>query len=376
MVFDRKIKKIKMDGHRKTRTLTCPYCPKTIKVTLVNHLRKDHPKEWEKWTTEFVRVYNETNDLKRVMREFVNSEGQLILSWTVIDREIKRKIEKGGSKAVFIAKENVSRWEPSSEEYTRFVDTVWDVKRRGTWGVHQSNYRGNWAPQIPRAIMEMWSKPGDLVVDPFVGGGTTLLEAWALGRNAVGYDISDFAIQMTDARLAEMKKKATRESLHGLPDVDVAVKRGDARELAGLAPGSVDLVCAHPPYGDALQYSHDDPADLSHISDPVRFMDELASAGKRWYEVLKPGSHCAILIGDLRREGKLCTFGFDTLTRFRDLGFEVTDVIIKTQHQDRSLEFYYKSNDRLRLRHEYLLVFRKPLDVSPPMKKTRAKKGN
>jgi hypothetical protein len=73
------------------------------------------------------------------------------------------------------------------------------------------------------------------------------------------------------------------------------------------------------------------------------------------------GAYCALLIGDVRRDGKLHTFGFETVKRFTSLGFEVEDVIIKTQNQDRSTEFYFKSLPvRFRLNHEYLLVFRKP----------------
>ena len=47
---------------------------------------------------------------------------------------------------------------------------MWDIPIRGSWGVHQNNYRGNWVPQVPRAFIERYSKPGDTVLDPFVGG--------------------------------------------------------------------------------------------------------------------------------------------------------------------------------------------------------------
>ncbi len=72
MSLDPRIKRIQMSGHRASRTLTCPYCRRVVKVTLVTHLRRHHPNEWEDWTAEFVNLYNETNDLKRVMRAFTN----------------------------------------------------------------------------------------------------------------------------------------------------------------------------------------------------------------------------------------------------------------------------------------------------------------
>src|SRR5262249_566 len=155
-------------------------------------------------TKEFVKLYNKTNDLKQVMRAFTNREGQLVLSWSVIDREIRRKKTKHGSALSYNPKEQITAWEPSPGEYQKFRTTVWDIPRRGTWGVHQPTYRGNWAPQVPRALMELYTRQGDLVLDPFMGGGTTLIEAWSLGRHAIGYDISEMAVAMTRARLSEM----------------------------------------------------------------------------------------------------------------------------------------------------------------------------
>src|SRR5690242_11391333 len=90
------IKRIQIQGHRNTRTLSCPYCGQLQKITLVSHLKKKHPDVWEEWSDEFVRLFNETNDLKRVMRAFANADGTPILSWTTIDSEIQRKVALNG----------------------------------------------------------------------------------------------------------------------------------------------------------------------------------------------------------------------------------------------------------------------------------------
>jgi DNA modification methylase len=294
------------------------------------------------------------------MRSFTNRDGELILSWTVIDREIRRRLETGQSKIVFAEKESTFRLDPTRDEFEQFSTTLWDVPKRGSWGVHQPTYRGNWAPQIARALLEMYSRPGDLVLDPFMGGGTTLIEALVLGRNALGFDVSPFALEMTAARLRELREKGVRDSLFGLPDVVVEARCGYARELDGVEKQSIDFICTHPPYGDALKYTEHDPRDLSRITEPAKFLDELAIAGARFMEVLKPGGRCAILIGDLRRELKLHALGFECVGRFKSLGFDLDEVIIKPQHRDRSTEFYFKERRfSLRLAHEYLLVFKK-----------------
>lgn len=358
----KKIKKITIEGDGKKRRVSCPYCDTIANVNLIQHVRSAHPREWEEWTDEMVRLYEVLNNRdKKVAESFSNSEGRRLFTPAVVRKEIFKKLAVG-KKVKIVGKDAIARWEPTQDEYPGFQDTVWDIPKRGTWGVHQPTYRGNWAPQIPRALIELYTLPGQLVVDPFVGGGTTLLEAWALGRHAIGYDVADFAIEVTTARLAEMRAKAAKDSLFGLRKVNVDVRRGDARELKGIERNSVDLIAAHPPYGDALPYTHKHSADLSEISDPKRFMDEIEKAGERWFEVLKPGRHCAILIGDQRSDGILRTFGFETLDRFRRLGWVAENVIIKTQHQDTSTNYYWQNHDaiRLRLSHEYLLVFRKP----------------
>jgi DNA modification methylase len=75
-------------------------------------------------------------------------------------------------------------------EYT----TVWSFPKRGSWATHNSKYRGNFAPQIARNIIEMYSEKGDTILDPMVGAGTTLIEAKLLSRNALGMDINPQAI--------------------------------------------------------------------------------------------------------------------------------------------------------------------------------------
>src|SRR6476646_5981485 len=55
------------------------------------------------------------------------------------------------------------------------------------------NYPARFSPAFARAAIETFTQPGDLCMDPHVGGGTTLVEALALGRHAIGVDISTLA---------------------------------------------------------------------------------------------------------------------------------------------------------------------------------------
>ena len=86
-------------------------------------------------------------------------------------------------------------------EYISEYTSVWSFPERGNWATHNPNYRGNFAPQIARNIIEMYSKKGDNLLDPMVGGGTTLIEAKLLARNALGLDINPEAIELTKKAL-------------------------------------------------------------------------------------------------------------------------------------------------------------------------------
>ena len=64
--------------------------------------------------------------------------------------------------------------------------TIWSFPDRGKWATHSGRYRGNWSPYVPRNLILRYSKPGDWVLDQFLGSGTTLVEAKLLNRHAIG----------------------------------------------------------------------------------------------------------------------------------------------------------------------------------------------
>src|SRR5919108_2946178 len=79
--------------------------------------------------------------------------------------------------------------------------TVWDFPVRGDWATHKGDYRGNFAPQIARNVILNYSAEGELILDPMVGSGTTLIEARLLNRHAIGYGINLRAVDITHERL-------------------------------------------------------------------------------------------------------------------------------------------------------------------------------
>lgn len=246
-------------------------------------------------------------------------------------------------------KKNI-KWEP--EDFELEMTTHWSFPKRGNWATHDAKWRGNWSPYIPRNILLRYSKEKDLVLDQFVGGGTTLVEAKLLNRDIIGVDVNDVALIRCKEKINFDYEKATGH---------VFLHKGDARNLDFILNESIDLICTHPPYADIIKYSENLENDLSllKIKD---FLKEMKSVAQESYRVLKKGKFCAILIGDTRQKGHIISLSTDVMKIFQDVGFKLKEVIIKEQHNCRATG-YWKTNsikyNFLLIAHEYLFVFKK-----------------
>lgn len=232
--------------------------------------------------------------------------------------------------------------------------TVWDFPVRGDWATHKGDYRGNFAPQIARNIILNYSTENELVLDPMVGSGTTLIEARLLNRNAFGYDINQRAVDLTLERLNFPVENESKQ----------VVMLGDVRNLSALDDNSIDLILTHPPYANIIKYSEGkNPDDLSSITNIPAFLEELDKGIRELYRVCKPNRFCAILMGDTRKGQHYIPLSHFVLDRCLKAGFALKEEIIKTQHNTtystrwsapaRAYRFYL-------IMHEHLYVFRKP----------------
>jgi DNA modification methylase len=236
--------------------------------------------------------------------------------------------------------------------------TVWSFPERGNWATHKPSYRGNWAPQIPRNLILKYTQEGNLILDPMVGGGTTLIEAKLLNRDAIGIDINPQAIKLAKESLKfEVENKSKQECFVG-----------DARRLEKITSNSVDLIVTHPPYLNIIKYSEGPLlGDLSNIGSLSKFLGEFEPAVKELYRVLKPDHYCAILIGDTRRHRHYGPLAFNVMSLFLKNGFILKEDIIKVQHNCQTTPRWssaVKAYDFYLIMHEHLFIFRKPKDAS------------
>src|SRR5258707_983826 len=94
-----------------------------------------------------------------------------------------------------------------------FVNEFWTSRQRAAHSLHEISYRACFKPQLPRFFVERLTRPGDLVYDPFMGRGTTLLESALLRRVPVGCDINPLSKVLVEPRLQPPSIDAVRERL-------------------------------------------------------------------------------------------------------------------------------------------------------------------
>lgn len=137
-------------------------------------------------------------------------------------------------------------------------------------------------------VIERCTKPGDVVLDPFAGFGTTLARAVALGRRAVG-------IELLPERVDHLRRR--------IPSAHVL--EGDARRLLGRLPeASIDAVLTSPP--DMTESHHDEDPLTAYEElggDYTRYLSELAGVAAQWARIVKPGGFVVCNVADIHHMG-------------------------------------------------------------------------
>jgi DNA modification methylase len=257
--------------------------------------------------------------------------------------------------------------------------TVWSFPDRGDWATHRGDYRGNWAPQIPRNLILRYSRPGETVLDQMCGSGTTLVESKLLGRNAIGVDINYEAVMLTMDRLNFSYRPLDPD----YREPEIRVYHGDARNLNLIEDESIDLIATHPPYANIISYSKAKriEGDLSQVYSLEEYLQGIREVAKESFRVLKPGRYCAILIGDTRRHRHYVPIAFRVMQQFLEVGFILREDIIKIQWNTKTTEKKWARlaktseenwidkpenkkhwTDFYLIAHEHLFVFRKPAE--------------
>ncbi|MEW6087723.1 MAG: DNA methyltransferase [bacterium] len=227
---------------------------------------------------------------------------------------------------------------------------------------------------LSKKIISLFTHEGELVLDPFVGSGTTLVAANDLNRNAVGFDLQKKYIELCQQRLSQ--------NLLFTNTKQIAIQ-ADAMDISDyLNKETVSLIWTSPPYANLLnrerknksrrdrdngqlgkveQYSQDSrDLGIMEIEEYTRTMGDIY---EKLLPLLRPKAHCVINVPDMWWENKRITIHINIVEELRKRGYELRNIIIwdRTNVVNAIGIFGWPSNYiTMGVTFEYLLDFWRP----------------
>jgi DNA modification methylase len=178
---------------------------------------------------------------------------------------------------------------------------------------------------LAQEFIEFFTKSGQVVFDPMVGTGSTLLACLRSGRSGFGLELNPAYAEIARELIDEERE------LLGPPasELHVEVINGDAADLQSFNLPQIDYVLTSPPYWDILHargaetqrqrrdsseldvtYS-DDPADLGNIADYDEFLDRLVQIYTDLKSYLRPRSYLTVILKNVKKKGTIYPLAWD-----------------------------------------------------------------
>ena len=291
------------------------------------------------------------SDLEHVVNSFTVERAK-----HYVKRILKGVTEKKTSRINDI---NLNRW----KDYDYIItDSLWTFDKRERGEGHNAKYWGNFIPQIPHQLLLRFTKKGDWVLDPFMGSGTTLIECKRLGRNSVGIDLEETAVELARENLKKTKNDHNTEIRTIISD---NLEVNYTKLLEDIGKKSFQFVMLHPPYWDIIRFS-ENSKNFSNFPSMELFLDGLSRLAKLLRPVLEDRRYLALVIGDKYSEGNWTPLGFYSMQKFLEAGFSLKSIIVKNYDMTRGKK---NSSELWRYRalvggfyvfkHEYIFLFQK-----------------
>ncbi|MDX4036025.1 DNA methyltransferase [Aliarcobacter skirrowii] len=142
------------------------------------------------------------------------------------------------------------------------TDSLWIISQRDKSGKHKNVYHGNFIPQIPNQLIQRYTKKDDIVLEPFMGSGTTLFECEKLNRKYIGFDINPTMLDYVNNSMIDssFENNFYINYCNSLDSFEVNQNIEKANEKFNTK--SVQFVLMHPPYMDIVKFT-DNENDMS-----------------------------------------------------------------------------------------------------------------
>jgi len=294
--------------------------------------------------------------------------------------------------------------ELSGEEWLYFTKSIWGTAYPSELGhALRKRHGANKPPRLMARLIEFFTMPGELVLDPFAGVGGTLLGAAICRkpRRALGFEIEPRWVDIYDGLLRDLAAErggrgpaladigaSDPGGERGFDPSGLEMRLGDALALLPqLESDSVDFVATDPPYniqlpitmsGGRLAERHPNrrtdysmvtarEGDLANSADYATFLDRMENAFAQLLRVLRPGRYAAVIVRDAYQEGHYIFTGTDLAGRASRAGFTAKGDVIWYQAGTRLRPYGYPSTFVPNIAHQHVLILRR----EPPRARTR-----
>jgi len=141
------------------------------------------------------------------------------------------------------------------------VNEFWTSRQRQAHSIHEISYRACFKPQLPEFFISRLTRPGEGVYDPFMGRGTTAVQAALQNRRSMGNDVNPLSLLLTRPRLAAPPIEKIEARLRGIPWKKGEIVREDL--LAFYHESTLRQICSLRAYllEHAPLNEHPDPID-------------------------------------------------------------------------------------------------------------------
>lgn len=243
--------------------------------------------------------------------------------------------------------------------------TWWEFSSRAKGNGHSFDYHGNYIPQLAEQLFTRFTQKDDIVLDMFLGSGTSAIEALNMGRKCIGVELNPNVVKMVEEKF-EPKDLVT----------SVRIINGDSAsdEIKPQIEDTLELMCAkkaqflvlHPPYDDIIKFS-ENTADLSNCNSTDDFIELFGKVAKTGYDCLEKGRFAALIIGDKYADSKLIPLGFMCMQKMSEAGFITKSIIVKNIEGNEKAKGKTANLWRYRalaggfyiFKHEYVILFQK-----------------
>lgn len=264
----------------------------------------------------------------------------------------------------------------SGKDWLKSQIGVWQFAYEGRDIRDKTLHPATFPIALAKKVISLFSHEGELVLDPFVGSGTSLVAAQDTNRNAVGFDLQQKYIDLCATRLASNNLFNQAQQ--------IAIQ-DDALHIPNyLEPESLSLIWTSPPYANLLnrkrknksrrdrkndqldkveQYSQD-PRDLGTMELEI-YTQAMGDIFQGLLPFLKPKGHCVINVPDMWWENERITIHIALVEELRRRGYELRNIIIwdRTNIVNNVGIFGYPSNYiTMGTTFEYLLDFWRPIE--------------